>query len=69
VLMGAFAGAEWTGVPAAVEITLTAARIPLAWWLVQQGWGVEAVWAAIAATTVVKGTLLALLFAARLRDR
>lgn len=69
VLMGAFAGAEWTGVPAAVEITFTAARIPLAWWLVQQGWGVEAVWAAIAATTVVKGTLLAILFAARLRDR
>ena len=67
VLMGAFAGAEWTTVPAAAEIVFTAARIPLAWWLVQQGWHVEAVWTAIALTTVVKGTLLAVLYAIRLR--
>ncbi len=62
VLLGAFAGAHWTAVPAAFEISLTAARIPLAWLLVSHGWGVEAVWLAIAATTVVKGTGLALLF-------
>lgn len=69
VLMGAFAGAEWTTAPAALEILLTAARIPLAWFLVRQGWHVEAVWTAIALTTVVKGTLLALLYAHRLRPR
>ena len=62
-MTGAFAGAQWTAVPAAIEIALTAARVPLAIWLVSEGWGVEGVWAAIAATTVVKGTLLALLFA------
>jgi putative MATE family efflux protein len=65
VLVGAFAGAQWTAVPAVLEIALTAARVPVAGWLVAQGWGVEAVWLAIAATTVVKGTVLALLFALR----
>jgi putative MATE family efflux protein len=65
VLIGAFAGAQWTAVPAVVEITLTAARVPLSAWLVAQGWGVEGVWFAIASTTVVKGVALALLFALR----
>jgi putative MATE family efflux protein len=64
VLIGAFAGAQWTAVPAAIEIALTAARVPLAMWLVGLGWGVESVWFAIAVTTVAKGTLIALLFAA-----
>ncbi|MFO7609214.1 MAG: MATE family efflux transporter [Candidatus Krumholzibacteriia bacterium] len=64
VLLGAFAGAHRTVLPAALEIGLTAARIPLAAWLVSRGWGVEAVWTAIAATTVIKGSLLAVLFAA-----
>jgi putative MATE family efflux protein len=63
VLLGAFAGLHWTAVPAALEITLTAVRVPLAWWLVELGWGVEGVWFAIAVTTVVKGTLLAVLLA------
>ncbi len=63
VVLGAFAGAHRTAVPAAVEISLTAARIPLAWWLVAQGWGVEAVWFAIAITTVAKGTVQTALFA------
>jgi putative MATE family efflux protein len=67
VLIGAFAGAHWTAVPAAVEIGFTAARIPLAYYLVHHGWGVEGVWFAIASTTVIKGTLLAALFAARQR--
>ena len=67
ILLGAFAGAHWTAVPAAVEIGFTAARIPLAFHLVRQGWGVEGVWFAIASTTVIKGTLLAVLFAARQR--
>jgi Na+-driven multidrug efflux pump len=68
VLLGAFVGAQWTAVPAAIEIGLTAARVPLAWWLVAAGWGVEGVWFAIAVTTVIKGCALAVLFAWRLRD-
>lgn len=64
VLVGAFAGAQRTAVPAAVEISLTAARIPVAWLLVSQGWGVEAVWFAIAASTVAKGAVQSGLFAA-----
>jgi len=65
VLLGAFAGAQWTTVPATIEIGLTTIRVPLAMWLVATGWGVEAVWFAIASTTVVKGTLLAALFGLR----
>jgi Na+-driven multidrug efflux pump len=65
VLLGAFAGAQWTAVPAAIEIGLTAVRVPLAAWLVGRGWGVESVWFAIASTTVVKGTILAGLFGVR----
>jgi putative MATE family efflux protein len=67
VLMGSFAGAEWTAWPASVEIGFTAARIPLAWALVDAGWGIESVWTAIAVTTVVKGVLLAVMFAWRMR--
>jgi Na+-driven multidrug efflux pump len=62
VLLGAFAGAQWTAVPVVLEVGLTGARVPLAAWLVSRGWGVEGVWAAIASTTVVKGAVLALLF-------
>ncbi len=67
VLLGAFAGAQWTGVPAIFEVGLTALRVPLAAWLVWQGWGVEGIWFAITSTTIVKGTLLALLLAFRLK--
>jgi len=65
VLLGAFAGTQWTAVPAAIEIGFTASRVPLAMFLIAAGWGVEAVWFAIAVTTVVKGSLLALLFGLR----
>jgi putative MATE family efflux protein len=65
VMLGAFAGTHWTAVPATIEIGLTALRVPLAMWLVSHGWGVEAVWVAIASTTVVKGTVLAVLFGVR----
>jgi putative MATE family efflux protein len=68
VLLGAFAGAQWTLVPAVVEITLTALRVPLAVVLVERGWGVEGVWFAITATCAVKGCLLAILFAVRGRS-
>ncbi len=62
VLVGAFAGAHRTAVPAAVEISLTTARIPLAAVLVASGWGLAGVWLAIAGTTVAKGLIQAGLF-------
>jgi Na+-driven multidrug efflux pump len=65
VMLGAFAGVQWTALPAAIVVSLTALRVPLAMWLVARGWGVEAVWFAIASTTVVKGVLLAALFGVR----
>ncbi|MGD9253206.1 MAG: MATE family efflux transporter, partial [Holophagae bacterium] len=65
VMIGAFAGAQWTALPAASVVILTGLRVPLAMWLVSLGWGVEAVWFAIASTTVVKGVLLAGLFGIR----
>ena len=65
VMLGAFAGAQWTVWPATIVVGLTAVRVPLAMWLVGRGWGVEAVWFAIASTTAVKGTILAALFGVR----
>jgi len=65
VMLGAFAGAQWTAIPAIIEIGFTAVRVPLAMWLISGGWGVEAVWFAIASTTVVKGILLAAMFGYR----
>ncbi len=62
VLLGAFAGAHRTIVPAILQVVLTAARIPLAVVLVAAGWGVEGIWMAIAATTVVKGLVLVAMF-------
>jgi Na+-driven multidrug efflux pump len=65
VLLGAFAGTQWTVWPAIIVVGLTALRVPLAIWLVARGWGVEAVWFSIASTTVVKGAILAALFGMR----
>jgi putative MATE family efflux protein len=65
VMLGAFAGVQWTAWPAVIVVGLTAVRVPLAMWLVARGWGVEAVWFAIASTTVIKGILLAALFGYR----
>jgi len=65
VMLGAFAGAQWTAWPAMMVVGLTALRVPLSMWLVARGWGVEAVWFAIASTTVAKGTILAVLFGIR----
>lgn len=62
VLIGAFAGAHRTTGPALITVTLTAARIPAATALAALGWGVEAVWTAIAATTILKGVVLAALW-------
>jgi Na+-driven multidrug efflux pump len=60
VLLAAFAGAEWTVVPAVTEMGLTAARVPIAMAIVSSGFGVEGVWIAIAGTTVAKGVMLCL---------
>lgn len=65
VLLGAFAGAQWTGVPAVIEVLLTAARVPIAMYLVWRGWGVEGVWIAITGTTIAKGLVLAILLRLR----
>ena len=65
VCLSAFAGAQWTAVPAVVEMGLTAARVPIAMVLINLGLGVEAVWIAIAGTTVLKGSLLGVMFLAR----
>ncbi len=69
VLLGAFAGAHRTGLPAALEISFTAARVPLAVLLVAQGWGVVGIWAAIAGTTVIKGSVLGVLFGRAMKSR
>lgn len=66
VLFGAFAGAQRTALPAVLVVALTALRVPLAAWLVARGVGVEAVWLAIGATTVLKGLVLGVLFAVQL---
>jgi putative MATE family efflux protein len=65
VMLGAFAGVQWTVWPAIIVVGFTAVRVPLAMWLVARGWGVEAVWFAIASTTVVKGLILGALFGLR----
>jgi putative MATE family efflux protein len=65
VMLGAFAGTQWTAWPAVIVVVLTALRVPMSMWLVARGWGVEAVWFAIASTTVVKGAILAALFGVR----
>jgi putative MATE family efflux protein len=65
VCLSAFAGAQWTAVPAALEMSFTAARVPIAVALVTLGFGVEAVWIAIAGTTIVKGSVLGIIYLAR----
>ncbi len=65
VCLSAFAGAQWAAVPAAVEMGFTAARVPVAMALIALGLGVEGVWIAIAGTTVIKGSLLGIMFLVR----
>jgi len=65
VCLSAFAGAQWTAVPAVVEMGFTAARVPVAMGLIALGLGVEGVWIAIAGTTVIKGSLLGIMFLVR----
>ncbi len=65
IMEGAFSGAGYTLPVMFVSVPITAARIPLAYWLaVEMGWGTNGIWWAIALTTGLKGFLNALLFAA-----
>ena len=65
VFVSAFAGAQWTMIPAVIQMGLTAARVPAAVALVALGLGVEGVWIAIAGSTVLKGVILGILFLVR----
>jgi putative MATE family efflux protein len=65
VCLSAFAGAQWTTVPAIVEMGFTAARIPFAMALIALGLGVESVWIAISVSTVIKGLVLGVMFLIR----
>ena len=65
VFVSAFAGAQWTMVPAVIQMGLTAARVPAAMALVALGLGVEGVWIAIAGSTVLKGAILGVMFLVR----
>lgn len=59
VYLGAFAGAGDTLAASIITFSLTAARIPAAWWLAYDaGLGIGGVWLAIAASTALKGALL-----------
>ena len=60
VLDGAFGGAGDTLPPLVIGLPLTAARVPLAWFLAHpMGLGVEGIWIAITTSTILKGALLA----------
>lgn len=65
IFISAFAGAQWIVVPVVLQMGLTAARVPIAMALVAAGFGVEAVWIAIAGTMILKGLILGMLFLAR----
>ncbi len=64
VLAHSFSGAGDTLPPMLVDVPLTAARIPLSWYLGHElGWGAHGVWWAISATAILRGIGMALLFA------
>ena len=61
-LDGAFGGAGLTMPPMIVGIVLSTARVPLAWWAVENGYGVSGIWAVIAITAGLRGVLVAFWF-------
>jgi len=62
VLEGAFGGAGDTLPPTLVQVPLSLARIPLAYWLaLNLGWGINGVWWTLTFTAIAKGAILALL--------
>ena len=48
--------------PMIVGIVLSTARVPLAWWAVENGYGVSGIWAVIAITAGLRGVLVAFWF-------
>ncbi|MDF1701042.1 MAG: MATE family efflux transporter [Planctomycetota bacterium] len=59
VIDGAFGGAGMTVPPMVVGVSLSAARIPLAWWAVfDLGLGVDGIWIVVAATASLRGLLI-----------
>ncbi len=63
IMEGAFSGAGYTLPVMLVSLPITAARIPLAWYLaIYLEMGSSGIWWAIAITTLLKGTLSILLF-------
>jgi Na+-driven multidrug efflux pump len=63
-LDGAFGGAGMTVPPMVAGITLSTARVPLAWWAVDAGHGTTGIWWVIAATAGVRALVVALWFRA-----
>lgn len=57
VLDGAFGGAGMTLPPMLIGVSISLLRIPLAWWAVGQGYGVESIWVVISATAFLRGLL------------
>lgn len=62
VFIGAFNGYGETRIPAVMSIVLTGSRIPLALALSQTSLGVDGVWWAVSATSIVKGLTIPLAF-------
>jgi len=64
IMEGAFSGAGYTLPVMLVTVPLSAARIPLAWFLaIHLNWGASGIWWAIGLTTFLKGLVNTLLFA------
>ena len=55
VLDGAFGGAGLTVPPMVIGVFFSTLRIPLAWWAVDAGYGVEGIWWVIAVTALLRG--------------
>ena len=64
---GAFSGIGQTKLPAAIGLALTIARIP-ACYLLMPWLGINGVWWAISISSILKGTLLIILFRFRLKN-
>ena len=63
VLEGALGGAGYTVPPMLTSTTLTALRIPLAWWAAGR-WGVDGIWWSISLTAAARGIAMTILWRA-----
>ena len=62
VLEGAFGGAGMTLPPMLITIPISLLRIPLAYWAVAAGYGVEGIWWVISLTAILRGVVMVLWF-------